>query len=92
MRTPPEAQYRRPVIAAETGVIRSFDNRKISRVAKLAGAPDAKAAGIAMDVRLGDRVEAGQPLYTIHAETTGELVYALEYTTANDDIVGLEEI
>ncbi|MDA1324020.1 MAG: thymidine phosphorylase family protein [Proteobacteria bacterium] len=88
MRTPPEAAHRRPVLAAEAGTVTKIDNRRIAKVAKLAGAPDAKAAGLEMHVRLGDTVEAEQPLYTIHAETPGELAYALEYAATNGDIVG----
>ena len=91
MRTPPEATHRRPVLAAVTGSTTAIDNRRIARVAKLAGAPDAKAAGLEMHVRLGDRVEAGQPLYTIHAETPGELDYALEFAVGNDDIFSVGE-
>ena len=91
MRIPPEATHRRPVLAAATGTVAEIDNRRIAKVAKLAGAPDAKAAGLEMHIRLGDRVEAEQPLYTIHAETPGELAYALEYAGTNGDIVGVGE-
>jgi thymidine phosphorylase len=48
-------------------------------VAKLAGAPGSKAAGIEMHVRLGAVLEAGEPLCTVCSETTGELQYALDY-------------
>ena len=65
------------------GVITRLDNRRLAQVAKLAGAPGAPAAGVYMHVRLGDRVEAGQPLYTIHAETRGELNYAREFAETN---------
>ncbi len=40
------------------------NNRKLARLAKLAGAPDAKAAGVHMEVRLGDEVDRGQPYCT----------------------------
>src|SRR3546814_14576779 len=32
-----------------------------------------------METRLGEEVERGQPLLHLHAETTGELAYALDY-------------
>jgi thymidine phosphorylase len=32
-------------------------------------------------------VSAGQPLYTVRAETLGELEYALDYVSANPDVV-----
>jgi thymidine phosphorylase len=86
MREPPRSTQRHPVRAARAGRIGSIDNRRLARVAKLAGAPDAKAAGVEVHVRLNDAIEAGQPLYTVHAEAPGELAYALEYATANPDI------
>jgi thymidine phosphorylase len=86
MREPPYSTQRHPVRASLAGRVGSVDNRKLARVAKLAGAPDAKAAGVEVHVRLNDMIEVGQPLYTVHAEAPGELAYALEYATANPDI------
>lgn len=36
-------------------------------------------------------VEKGQPLFTVYAEASGELAYALDYVNANPDIVRIEE-
>jgi thymidine phosphorylase len=63
-----------------------MDNRRIGRLAKLAGAPEDKAAGLELHVRLGDRVQSGSPLCTVHAEAEGELAYAMAYASANPDI------
>ncbi|HWA23705.1 MAG TPA: thymidine phosphorylase family protein [Caulobacterales bacterium] len=90
MRTPPRARLRRDWCAKHAGVAASIDNRKIARLAKLAGAPDAKAAGLELHVRVGSPVKAGDPLFTIHAEAEGELRYALDYADANSDMVVLE--
>jgi len=87
MRVPPQSCCRYAVPAAQAGRVTGINNRKIARVAKLAGAPDAKAAGLDLHVRLGDRVEIAQPLYTIHADAPGELDYALAYVQANSDIL-----
>jgi thymidine phosphorylase len=87
MRTPPVAALTRVWTAHRAGSIGSFDNRRISRLAKLAGAPDDAAAGLDLHVRLGDTVVAGSPLVTIHAESHGEMAYALEYLAANDDMI-----
>jgi thymidine phosphorylase len=86
MRTPPVASHRHPVCASHAGRVVAVDNRRLARVAKLAGAPDDKAAGVELHVTLGHEIERGHPLYTIHAETPGELDYALEYALANPDI------
>lgn len=43
-----------------------------------------------MEVRLGDDIDRGQPLLHVHAETTGELAYALDYAARAGDIVEVE--
>jgi thymidine phosphorylase len=91
LRSPPAAMHRRPVLAAKSGCVSSIDNRRLAMVAKLAGAPSAKAAGVELHMRLGSEIDSGQPLYTVHAETPGELAYALDYVEANADMIGLSE-
>jgi thymidine phosphorylase len=87
MRVPPVALHQHPLLAARAGTVATIDNRKVARLAKLAGAPEAKAAGLETLVQLGDGVVAGQPLCVVHAATPGELHYALDYAASNPDIV-----
>lgn len=72
--------------ATKPGILHSIDNRKLSRVAKLAGAPHDKTAGVHLEVKCGEHIEEGQPLFTLHAESKGELHYSLEYVSKHDDI------
>jgi thymidine phosphorylase len=90
LRTPPVAAWRADLPAANSGILCSLDNRRLSRLAKLAGAPDEPAAGVDLQVRLGDPVEQGAPLLTIHAESRGGLAYALDYARSNPGIFGIE--
>ncbi|WP_212526107.1 thymidine phosphorylase family protein [Actibacterium sp. MT2.3-13A] len=90
LRTPPEPAQSYDVEAPAAGAIASVDNRKLARVAKLAGAPAAAAAGVTLHVRIGDVVAAGQPLFTVHAQTRGELDYARAYLEGAGDIIGCE--
>jgi len=89
MRTPPVAAHHQVVNVRSNGMVERIDSRKLSRVAKLAGAPDAKAAGVELHLRLGAPVSRGEPAYTVHAESPGELSYAMAYVDANSDIIGL---
>jgi len=91
LRQPPVAPQQFPIVAERVGHVRSIDNRVLARIAKLAGAPGAAAAGIALHVRLGDPVDAGQPLFTVHAETSGELAYALDYYRHHTNVIQLNE-
>src|SRR5690606_38157297 len=59
MRIPPRADNFRPLEAPHAGRVVQINNRKLSRLAKLAGAPEAKADGIHMKVGLGDQVDSG---------------------------------
>ncbi len=89
-RSPPRASHIHSLAAPHAGRVVHINNRKLSRLAKLAGAPEAKAAGILMAVRLGDEIDRGQPLLHVHAETSGELAYALDYAARAGDIIGIE--
>jgi len=89
MREPPTAAHTRVVRASRPGRVTSFDNRKLAKVAKLAGAPTAGAAGIDLHCVLGDSVGKDDPLYTIHAETPGELDYACDFAAANAGVINL---
>ena len=90
MRTPPKAPLRRDWLAPHAGVVVHINNRKLAKVAKLAGAPNAKSAGVVAHVSLGSVVAAGEPLMTVHSEAEGELDYALDYAAANPDVFGVE--
>lgn len=87
LREPPVARHTHPIVADRAGQVEAFDNRRLARVAKLAGAPEDPGAGLVLHARLGDRVEADQPLFTIHAESPGELAYALEFVSGQDPVV-----
>lgn len=91
MRVPPVAEHRQPVTGERSGRVTAIDNRALAKAAKLAGAPGAKAAGLEIQVRLDQRVAAGDPLFTLHAETPGELAYALDYVTTHPPIVRVED-
>lgn len=90
MRTPGKAAYQQAVLASQPGRVIAIDNRSLSRVAKLAGAPAAPLAGLTLDAHLGETVAAGQPLFTLHAQSPGELAYAMEYVSRHSGIVSVE--
>ena len=92
MRTPPVAPHRHTIEAPRSGRIADIDNRRISRLAKLAGAPEFKSAGVEMHAHVEAIVVAGQPLCTVHSDAPGELAYALSYASANRDIFGIEDV
>jgi len=56
------------VCAQRDGVVISIDNFQMSKVARLAGAPMDKKAGVDLLKKLGDKVKKGETLYQIYAE------------------------
>jgi len=90
MRTPPTSRHQHPILSERAGRIVAIDNRRLAKAAKFAGAPDAKAAGLELHAVLGQQVEASEPVFTLHAETQGELEYALEYVDGHSPIFEIE--
>ena len=92
MRVPRVAAHHRVITATRSGHISSLDNRRLAKIAKLAGAPEDNAAG------LGAACQAWRQ-QSKHANRStrstrnrpGELAYALNYARANPDIVGILE-
>ncbi len=84
---PKLAAYKHEIIAEKTGVVSVIDNRKLAMLAKLSGAPHSPSAGILLKTHLGDRVDKGQLLYIIYAESIGELNYAMGYYQSQKDIL-----
>ena len=91
MRTPPQAEYRYELCSDRAGIACYINNRVISKLAKLAGAPAAPAAGIDFKTRLGNIVEVGTPLFELHAETKGELEYAIDFLRSHPEAIKIEE-
>jgi thymidine phosphorylase len=55
------------VTALNDGVVAGIDCLRLNRLARTAGAPIDKGAGIKIFKKIGDRVEKGEPLYRIYA-------------------------
>jgi thymidine phosphorylase len=91
LREPPRPRFTRAWPAPVAGRVTAVDNRRIAMAAKLAGAPASAGAGVTMEVRLGDGVDRGQPLFQLHADSQGELEYAIDYVSAQSEIVRVEQ-
>ncbi|WP_396586245.1 thymidine phosphorylase family protein [Bermanella sp. R86510] len=87
---PKTARYTHCIKATVAGTVSYFNNRFISRLASLAGAPNAESAGIELHVQLGDDVSVGSPLMTLHSHAKGELAYALDFLKGHEDVIRIE--
>jgi thymidine phosphorylase len=75
-RAPAGAPLAHDVVAPHAGVVTAIDNLRMARIARLAGAPKAAAAGVDLRRRVGERVATGEALYRIHAVARAELDFA----------------
>jgi thymidine phosphorylase len=64
------------VKADRAGAVTSIDNFQLARIARLAGAPMDKGAGVDLLKKLGERVEEGEPLYKVHASFRSDFQFA----------------
>ncbi len=76
----PVATHRETVVAPRTGVVASIDSLAVGISAWRLGAgrarkedPVSAAAGVLTLVRVGDAVEAGQPIFELHADDDAHL-------------------
>lgn len=87
LKEPPVARYRYNMPAPHAGIVSAIDNRQLAQVAKLAGAPADPAAGLVIYAQLGQTVKAGETLMTLHAESPGELDYAVDYLNDHKNLI-----
>ncbi len=72
-------KYSLDIFIKEDGRIHLIHNNLISEIARIAGAPNDKGAGIYMYFEKGDKVKKGQKLMTIYAESERKLKAAKEF-------------
>ncbi|TGD74854.1 thymidine phosphorylase family protein [Mangrovimicrobium sediminis] len=66
----------REVPAPADGTVIAIDNYQVARIARMAGAPMDKGAGVDLLKKLGDKVTAGEPLYRVHASFPADFRFA----------------
>jgi thymidine phosphorylase len=69
-------QLTHEVLSPADGLVVSIDNLQMARIARFAGAPMDKGAGVDLFKKLGDSVRRGEPLYRIHAKYRADFNFA----------------
>lgn len=87
MRTPPKAEFTRPLLTSRGGRVKIVDNLALAQIAKLAGAPQAAAAGLQFLATPGKVLQAGEPWLIVHAESAGQLDYACQFAASRPDLL-----
>ncbi len=71
-------QYYKDILSPTAGYIVAFYNKRIVEIARLAGAPADKMAGVIITKKMGESVKVGEPLMTIHSSSEWDLQSAIK--------------
>jgi putative thymidine phosphorylase len=80
----PTGKFVHDVVAQKSGRIVHIDNTAISKIARIAGAPLDKLAGIYLYRHKGDSVRKGELLYTIYASNEQRMYFATNIMQENN--------
>jgi len=73
----PVGEHTREILATSAGYVSGINNRSVVRIARAAGSPKDKGAGLELTRKRGDSVEKGDVLMTIHADNEAKLERAV---------------
>lgn len=60
-------------LATKSGEVKEFDVKSLSKITRVLGAPDMKAAGIYLNKKLGEKVEKGETICTFYSNSVYNL-------------------
>lgn len=75
------------MLAPKDGVVTGIDCLRIARIARMAGAPAFKGAGVDLLKKTGDTARKGEPLYRIHAALPADLGFAADLAAQDSGFV-----
>lgn len=91
LRPLPQARCSAVQKCERNGRVKAIDNRRLARLAKLAGAPQDPAAGLRLHANVGSALQRNDPLFTLYSDSPGERDYALDYFRSNPDMFLIDE-
>jgi len=83
----PIGTYRHEVIAESDGYVTLVDNESLVQIARAAGAPTDKGAGIILHQKQGYKVKKGDVLFEIYAERSSKLSDAVNIATYSPPVM-----
>jgi AMP phosphorylase len=74
------------ILSTKSGYVHAINNKNIVTIARTAGSPNDKGAGLLLRRKKGQRVEAGEVLFEIYADNETKLKRAVEAAERHDPI------
>jgi len=79
----PMAPYKKEFKAGTDGIVEEVNTKLLTKIARLAGAPINKTAGLVIHKLAGDKIQNGEVLITIYAENKEKLDNAEKFAMKN---------
>ena len=73
------AKFKKNILANKNGAIKEIDNKKINSLARIAGSPLDKAAGLYLYKHVGEKIKKGEKILTIYSESKSRLKESLRF-------------
>lgn len=83
VKKPSLGKYKKIIYSDVSGIIKKIDNKHFSKLAKIAGAPQSKGAGVFILINLNEKIKKKQELFIIYASNNEKLKYATEFYKKN---------
>ncbi|MCD6229686.1 MAG: AMP phosphorylase [Candidatus Diapherotrites archaeon] len=81
------AEYKKNVLSKREGYIEQISNKKTNLLARIAGSPKDKKAGLYFHKVVGEKVHKGDILFEVHAENKQKLESAISYLEKRHPVV-----
>lgn len=81
----PKPNYSYDLICKKKMEIKHIDNKLVNKLARLAGSPEDKAAGVYLHKKKGEIAYVHDKILIIHAESEDKLIYAKKFLKKNFD-------
>jgi AMP phosphorylase len=78
----PIGEYYQPIRAPSDGYVDAIDNKAIVRIAREAGAPNDKGAGVLLNKKTGRKAQKDDVLYTVYSSNERRLQRAVELSNS----------
>ena len=88
----PVASYIDGIYAKEDGVVYGVESAAVSTIARQAGAPNDKTAGVHLKVKRGNKYKVGDTLFEIHSSSEGLLTSAIKLATSDFQPIDTEKM
>ena len=72
------AKYKQDVLSKKEGRILEIDNKKVNELARSAGCPADKKAGLYLHKQIGETIKRGEKIITIYAESKPRMNQAVK--------------